>query len=415
VNAAATLGFGLLALALQAGCGSTVDALGRDPEPESPGPSSDSLRPLVGPSEYPNPFRDDLGKSAAAIRAKQEAAFQQLFHGDASTEAIYFEIDGDQASIRDLLHDDIRSEGIGLGMMIAVQLDHREEFDKLWRYAAAVLRYDTGPSAGYFRSSCDDGPCTDPYGHQEIAMALLFAHGRWGSRSGDIDYGLEALKALDVMWSKEATNGGVVDGVTNLFDLQSLLPVDEPSTTHAGATRPANVKPGYYALWAQATADSRWEQATLSGRAFFKAAAHPKTGLLPLQAAFDGTPAADSSYVPEGYRAQVNMVQDHLFARAEPWYQVESDRLLTFFAAEGIDTYGKSYSLDGSECLDCTRVIPALVATNGISALPATIASRKAFLTAVWDAQLRTGNARYYDGVLQLLALLTLGGQMRVY
>ena len=41
----------------------------------------------------------------------------------------------DQAEIRDTFHnDDIRTEGFGYAMMIAVQLDKRTEFDRMWTY-----------------------------------------------------------------------------------------------------------------------------------------------------------------------------------------------------------------------------------------------------------------------------------------
>ena len=112
---------------------------------------------------------------------------------------------------------------------------------------------------------CSGGACADPYGHQEIAMALLFAHGRWGSRGGDIDYGSEAWRLLNIMWQKEQENGGVVDGVTNLLDAQTSLVVDQPREGRASFTRPANVKPAYYELWAQATGEGRWSAAAAAG------------------------------------------------------------------------------------------------------------------------------------------------------
>ena len=40
--------------------------------------------------------------------------------------------DGDKADILDLGNQEVRSEGMAFGMMIAVQLDKQEEFDKLW-------------------------------------------------------------------------------------------------------------------------------------------------------------------------------------------------------------------------------------------------------------------------------------------
>lgn len=399
------------------GCGATVDPLGQDPSvaAEPPGPDSDTLRPLSAPATYPNAFRDLLGKTEAEIDAKLSATFEQLFHGDPATEAIYFTVGDDQAYIQDILHGDVRSEGVALGMLISVELGKRDEFDRLWTFAASSLRFADGPNRGYFRSTCEDGPCADPYGHQELALALLFAHGRWGSKSGRIDYGAEAMRALDVLWNKQRDNGGVVDDVTNAFDAETSLAVDEPTTARASVTRPSNVKPGHYALFAQATADEAWSRATEAGRTFLRAAAHPKTGLLPLRAGFDGVPEPGSDrFVPEGYRAQLNMALDQLFGAEEPWYEAESDKLLTFFAGQGMTTYGSSYSLDGSRCLDCTRSV-ALICVNGVSAVSAGSANKLGFVEAVWQLQPVSGDNRYYDGILHLLSLLTLSGRLRVY
>src|ERR1043165_9737905 len=161
------------ALAL-VGCGATVDPLGQVPTSDSPGPAgpnSDLLAPLRGPDSYPNAFATLLGKSNTEIDAKVKAAFERLFHGDPTSEAIYFTVGDEQAYIQDILHGDVRSEGVGLGMLIAVQLDKREELDRLWRFAHASLEFRSGASRGYFRSSCTGGgACADPYGHQEIAM-----------------------------------------------------------------------------------------------------------------------------------------------------------------------------------------------------------------------------------------------------
>jgi oligosaccharide reducing-end xylanase len=402
---------------LSLACGATVDPLGHDPlgSTEPPAPDSDTLQPLAAPSFYESPFQDLLGKTEQEVEAKLNGAFQRLFHGDIASQAIYFTVGDDQAYIQDILHGDVRSEGVGLGMLIALELDQREEFDKLWSYAATALRYQTGPKEGYFRSTCADGPCVDPYGQQTLAMALLFAHGRWGSHSGRIDYGSEALRLLAVMWHKQQQNGGIVDGVTNLFDAESSLAVDEPTSERASATRPANVMPGYYALWAQATGDSRWLTAASAGRSFLQAAAHPTTGLLPWRASFDGQPQPGAgTFEPDVYRAQLNMTLDHVFHGETPWYAAESDRLLDFFASQGLATYGGTFPLDGAGCIDCQHPL-SLVAMNGVSALPATSAAKSAFVEAVWSAVPTDGPQRYYDDLLHLLALLTLSGRLRVY
>ena len=240
-------------------CDGTVDSLGHN------GPGGIVLKPISGPASYPNAFRDVLGRTDAEIAAKIEATFDQLFHGDPVNQAIYVQEGTDQAYIRDVLHADIRTEGIGLGMMITVQLNKRDEFDKLWRYAKT--RMDAGgPAAGYFKSRCDTPTgaidCLDPYGQQQFLMALLLAKERWVEPlAGGHDYGADAIKLLDVMRHKQDANGGIVDGVTDMFDPDTRLAYDEPDVGSANTGRPSIAMPAYYDLWAQATGDPFWTHA----------------------------------------------------------------------------------------------------------------------------------------------------------
>jgi oligosaccharide reducing-end xylanase len=380
------------------------------------GASRPPLRPLQGPESYPNAFRDVLGKTDAEIADKVDSSWNSLFYGDPATYAIYFTVGDDQAYIQDILHGDVRSEGMGLGMLIAVQLDKQYEFDRLWRYAEATLEYASGARRGYFRSSCDSddssAACLDPYGHQMLLMSLIFAHGRWGS-AGDVDYEADAWRLLDVMRGKETENGGVVDGVTNLFDAGTNLVVDVPEGEGARRTRPSNVMPAYYELWAQATGDSSWNDAAEGARVFLAGAAHLETGLYPMRASFDGTPVSGADvFGPETYRTHLNVTLDDMWFQ-EPWALDQNNKVLTFFAGEGVDSYGTSYTLPGA-AIDPMRE-PALIAANGMSAAGASLANRADFIDAVWKLPQPTGAPRYYSGLLHLTALLVLSGQMRVY
>lgn len=374
------------------------------------------LRPLTGPATYPNAFRDVLGKTDAEIAKRINDAFEQLFYGNPETEAIYYE-DGDAAYIRDILHNEVRTEGMGLGMMIAVQLDKREEFDRLWRYAKSEMQVHTGVNAGYFRSRCNvptgsTEDCLDPYGFQQFVMSLVFAHGRWRSE-GDIDYEAEALALFDVMRNKEEKNGGIVGGATNTFDATTMLVYDVPHTKAATYTRPAVEMPAYYALWAQATGDSFYLQAAEAARAFLRSVAHPETGLIPNRAGFDGRSIENwNTFTTEAYRSLFNIVFDGIWS-GNLWAEEEANKLIAFFTAKGINTYGREYTLDGTPA--ATDREPALVSANGAVALVASIPDREPFIEAVWSFPLTRNDVRYYSGTLQLLSLITLAGQFRVY
>jgi oligosaccharide reducing-end xylanase len=403
----------LFALALCA-CDGTVDSLGHN------GPGGIVLKPISGPASYPNAFRDVLGKTDVEIAAKIAATFDQLFHG-AGNQTIYFPEGTDQAYIQDVLHGDVRTEGIGLGMMVTVQLNKRDEFDKLWRYAKTRLDAG-GAAAGYFKSRCDTPTgaidCLDPYGQQQFLMALLLAKERWVEPlPGGHDYGADAIKLLDVMRYKQDANGGIVDGVTNMFDATTRLAFDEPDVGSANTGRPSIALPAYYDLWAQATGDPYWTNAASSARAYLQRSAHPMTGLLPVRALFDGTAVtASGTYQPEAYRAQINMTLDEIWSGGRgtnEWNVEASDRLLTFFSGQGVMTYGSSFQLNGMLINPAHN--PALVAVNGTTALIATRADRAAYIGAVWDMMTPIDAPRYFIGIMQLVSLLILAGQFQVF
>jgi len=395
-----------------AACSGTTDSLGYNTT------ESKTLLPLAPRAPYPNLFHDLLGLNDQMINAKINNAFNTIFHGGPLS-AIYVPVGADQAYIEDSYHNNqIRTEGMGLGMMICVELNKQDEFDRLWRYARDVIQNQTGPDAGYFPSFCDDATgtsttsCLDPYGFEQFVTALIFANDRWTS-TGAIDYATDALALLHTMRHKEADNGGVVGGVTNMFDAASNLPFDVPSSTAAGVTRPSLVMPGYYALWAEADADPVWTAAAERGRSFWQSAANPTTGFMPVRAAFDGTPVPGwATFQAECYRVQINTVIDQIWSGGNAWNVSESNQLLSFFSNQGLN-YGRFFTLDGM-VLDPMHDT-SLVLANGIAAAASTNMDRTSYVSAVWNMDPQSGDARYFSGILQMVALLILSGQFQVY
>jgi oligosaccharide reducing-end xylanase len=306
-------------------------------------------------------------------------------------------------------------------MIICVERGKHSEFDRLWAFAKASLLINKpgDPKNGYFNSACEtpsaDTPCLDPFGHEQFITALLFARGRWGNM-GKHNYEADAQALLSVMRNKEAENGGIVDGVTNMFDDTTKLLFDLPDESVGQSTRPSIVMPAYYELWAQATGDDFFRQAAQAGREYWKVAVHTSNGLIPMRSHFDGSPIMGSNYFgPEAYRTQLNMTLDQIWFGSEPWEVEEADRLLTFFVGEGINSYGQIYGIESGSCMNNCAREQGLVSMNGVSALIATHAQRTAFIQMVWDQAPLSGAPRYYSGLLHLLALITLSGQYRVY
>ena len=73
--------------------------------------------------KYRNLFKED-GHAEKQIRAKIDAAYQQLFHGDPQTQAIAFaagsNANGPLMYVTDWANHDVRTEGMSYGMMISV-------------------------------------------------------------------------------------------------------------------------------------------------------------------------------------------------------------------------------------------------------------------------------------------------------
>jgi oligosaccharide reducing-end xylanase len=156
--------------------------------------------------QYRNLFAE-LGYIPAESRAKIEMAFQQLFHGDAQGERLYFETgsnaDGPLAYITDWANNDARTEGMSYGMMIAVQLAKKREFDAIcnWACSYMLITDPKNPSVGYFAWSMntDGSPRSTgaaPDGEEYFVMALYFAAHRWGNGKGVYNYQAEADKIL---------------------------------------------------------------------------------------------------------------------------------------------------------------------------------------------------------------------------
>jgi oligosaccharide reducing-end xylanase len=370
--------------------------------------------------QYRNLFSELLGKSEAEIQQKIDRAWQQLFYGNDDTQRVYYPVGEDMAYIKDIGNDDIRSEGMSYGMMLAVQLDKKEEFDRIWKWAHTYMLQKDGPYKGYFAwHNTEDGTQIEPNpasdGEEWFAMALLFAANRWGNGEGIFNYQAEAQKILDVMLHKNEENTGLA---TNMFDPETKQVVFVPAGRNATFTDPSYHLPAFYELWARwADKDNDfWREAAQASRAFWQKAAHPKTGLMPDYAEFDGSPNAGSDHKDfrfDAFRNASNVALDWTWFAADPWAMEQSNRLLDFFRAQGLDRYVNQYALDGAPLSEERST--GLIAMNAVAGLAADPGKSKDFVQALWDLKIPTGKWRYYDGLLYFLALLQTSGHYRIY
>jgi endo-1,4-beta-D-glucanase Y len=372
--------------------------------------------PLPGTSR--NLFGELLGKSESETTAKINATWNSLFAGD-KDQRVYYEVGNDSAYIKDVASNDVRTEGMSYGMMIAVQLDKHAEFDKLWRWAATNMRVTSGSQKGYFAWHCDtagkpmdNNPASD--GEEYFATALLFAAARWGNGTGLLDYRAQAQSILDVM----AHSGAPGAGGTPMFDPTSHQVVFVPIGQAATFTDPSYHLPAFYGVWAKSASreNTLWKTVEGASRAFLKTTVHSVTGLTPDYANFDGTPRNDGNHADfrfDAWRTVSNIAVDYAWSGgADPWGKMECERVLKFFAGQGAK-YGNEFTLDGKVL--SSNHSPGLVAMNAVAGLAANPTLAKPFVQELWDLPVPSGQYRYYDGMLYAMGVLHVAGRFRPY
>ena len=388
--------------------------------------------------KYRNLFAE-AGYAQRDIDARITRAWDQLFYGDKDTQRLYTPAgtndNGPLAYIPDIQHTDVRSEGMSYGMMIAVQLDKKAEFDALWNWSVTYMyqKNPAHPTYGFFSwQMAYDGTVMDelpaPDGEEDDAMALYFAANRWGNGKGIFDYKAHADRLLRDMVHRQPIKGmvrqrgglreHVVGKEVNDEHGMILFSPDERNTfTDASYHLPA-----FYELWARwGPEEDRafWARAATVSRDYFAKATHPQTGLAPNFGQFDGTPiggrnGAPAAFREDAWRCALNWSADWSWWAKDPRQRVLSDRIQTFFESQGLDTYGDNWTIDGQRLRD--RHSPGLVATNGAASLAAADAARaRKFLDALWTLDVPSSQVfRYYDGLLYMMSLMHASGRFQV-
>jgi oligosaccharide reducing-end xylanase len=378
----------------------------------------------------------EAGHSPQEVTAKTEAAFQQLFHGAPDTQAVCFpagtNANGPLACIHDIGSEDVRSEGMSYGMMIAVQLNRKAEFDAIWNWARTYMYHSlpNHPASGFFSWSVKiNGTPNDkmpaPDGEEYFVTALYFAANRWGIGPGIYNYRAEADRLLTDMRHRALITGQTAKGPVTagaLFEPEHKMVRFTPVIGNLNHTDPSYHLPAFYelwALWGPANDRAFWAEAAAASRDFFQRAAHPVTGLTPDYANFDGTPCA-SDWNPhsadfrfDAWRTAMNWAVDWSWWGRDARERQLSDRLQVFFESQSMSIYGNQFTLDGNQL--SRDHSPGLVAMNAVAGLAATHPRSRQFVEALWNTPIPAGRHRYYDGLLYLLGLLHCSGEFRIW
>lgn len=372
--------------------------------------------------KYRNVFKE-CGYSEDEITKRVEQTFETIFYGK-EEERFYHEVGDDMAYMEDTGNHDVRTEGMSYGMMVCVQMNKKEEFDRLWKWVRTYMYIENGPNKNYFVWSCGldgsknaDGPAPD--GEEYFAMALFFASARWGDGEGIFNYGAEAKAILrECVHKGEASHPG-----EPMWEPSNKLIKFVPGFDFSD---PSYHLPHFYELFAK-NADpcdrTFWEQAAEASRGYLHLACHPKTGLSAEYADYDGKPHIGHQeifgrhdwYYSDAYRTIANIGMDHLWFEKDLWQVEIANRLQNFYCAEQKEHWDGVFLTDGTRLEEKALHPVAIVAVNAQASLAADGPYVKECVDRLWDTPLRTGDRRYYDNFLYMFAMLALSGNYRIY
>lgn len=379
---------------------------------------------------YRNLFAE-LGYKQKDIDKKLKSVFESVFYGP---DKVYFEVGDSMAYISDIKNHDVRTEGMSYGLMIAVQFDRKDIFDRLWRWGKKYMQHQEGPLKGYFAWSCKtdgtrnaQGPASD--GELYYVTSLIFASNRWGNSTG-INYLAEAQNILDCSMQKIG-----MERVAPLINLEHQLITFTPDPFGGRFTDPSYHVPAFYEVWARWAEDGRsefWRACARKSREYLHKSIHPVTGLNPDYNNYDGTLLGSKRVIGDAFRfdswrVPMNIALDYSCACADrKWQQEYGNKIQNFFYSQGIDSFVDQYNVDGTTVTELLgaggykklRHSLGLVATTAAVSLVCTHDKSREFVDRLWNVKHVPYDDgyfdAYYDGLLRLFAFMHLSGNYRI-
>lgn len=371
---------------------------------------------------YRNVF-SELGISDEKIMTRLEEIKQEYFYGP---DKVYFNVGDDKGYIMDTGNYDARTEGMSYGMMICVQLNMKEEFDRIWKWSKDNMFMTEGYNEGYFAWSVKpdlsfkaEGPAPD--GEEYYALALFFASHRWGDGEGIFNYSHEACEILSAMIHK----GSPERVGAPMFNNDNYQILFVPGIDY---TDPSYHLPHFYELfsqWAYEEDRQFFKKAAQVSREYLIKACHPVTGFSAEYAEFDGSPMSrpipwttdrHDWFFSDAYRTAANIALDYEWF-ANDIGQVKMGKRIQNTLLEDMrkDDF-KVYEIDGTVA-ESTALHPiAILSTVAETALIGELDDvAKEWVMKFFNTPLRLGERRYYDNCLYFFAFLALSGNYRIY
>ncbi len=365
---------------------------------------------------YPNLFVQ-YGYDKKVVEERFREIVDTIFFGS-DEEKFYYE-EGDMAYVMDTGNMDVRTEGMSYAMMAFVQLDMKEQFDKIWRFSKSYMYMNEGFNQGYFAWSVGpdgkknaDGPAPD--GEEFYAMALFFASHRWGDGDGIFNYSKEAKNLLS-----DCVHKGEEGRIGN--------PMWEPSNKlikfvpDFDFSDPSYHLPHFYdlfAMWANEEDRQFWKEAANASREYLIKSCHPVTGLASEYADYDGKPHnwnGHDNFFSDSYRVAANIGLCNVWSGNSEALNDCVVRLQLFFKETVADAWDYIYEIDGRRIDEKILHPVGLIAANAMASLASSDKNAEACVREFYETPLRTGDRRYYDNFLYLFAYMALSGNYRIW
>jgi endo-1,4-beta-D-glucanase Y len=302
--------------------------------------------------------------------------------------------------------DDTVSEGIGYGMLLAVQNGDRATFDGLWAYAKAHMNKN---GLMDWRFGADGklkeaGAATDA--DEDMAAALIMAFKKWGADS----YKEDAKTLIKNILKYE------IDP-----DTYDVLPGDSWGANGKTHLNPSYFAPAYYKLFSDFTGDRTWDKVRTRVYVLLKMmqAKPGNVGLMPDWMDQEGNPAAPIPggrqdfpylYSYDAMRTPLRIALDAVWYNNPDAIAVLS-KFSKFFKGVGATNIKDKYNLNGTDPGNSWHNAAgvSMAATSAIL-LDDNDPDRQSF----WNETLRNYNdpTRYYNETLRSLSLLLIGGHM---
>ena len=399
--------------------------------------------------QYRNVFVE-MGYQPAQVEARLKEVFNDVFRGP---NKVYFEVGDTLGYVSDIKNHDARTEGMSYGMMIAVQMNEKDIFDRLWRWSKKYMQHQSGQREGYFAWSCKtdgtrnaEGAASD--GELYFITSLIFASNRWGNDTG-IDYKAEAQRILNCTMPREYKSERPMpqfpgmqpsSGKIFLIDPKTRLITFTPDGFGQRYTDPSYHIPAFYEVWAKWADDGRsdlWRDCAAKSREFLHKAINEQTGLNPDMCQYDGSQMSGfggrrnggSNFRYDSWRVPMNIALDYEWSCADgEWQRQYGEKIQNFFYGQGVNTFVDQYRVDGTLPED-NEILPAggfrklrhsigLVSTVAAASVMCSHEKSKEFVDALWNAKHEPFEDgyfdAYYDGLLRLFAFMHLSGNYRV-